>query len=277
MAERVNQAIADALTERQLQVGRVETHLRREAWAVLALLEAEILAALKAHDPTQWVLLARRRQEVGTLMREEIDPLITLRYERLATLMDEAMLRLARHEAGMVQQVVNDATGEATLEEQPSDRQLRAGVVHGLFPSASTPTDFSTTGSDWWTRQGASLSQRLGDQLMVSVSLEETLTQATSRVRGTSDNGFQDGLMAKAKQDAARLVTTQMANTVTEARAAVAIRHPHRLVLQHASLRDGKTSLICIARDGKRFTADDEHTPIGHSLPYLQGIPYHPN
>ena len=41
MAESINQAIADRLTERQLQVGRVETEQRRAGWAVLALLEAD--------------------------------------------------------------------------------------------------------------------------------------------------------------------------------------------------------------------------------------------
>lgn len=276
MAERVNQAIADALTERQLQVGRVESHLRLEAWAVLAVLEREIVSALKAHDPTEFVLLSRRRQEVAQLMREDIDPLITLRYERLATMMDAALMRLAQHEAATVQQVVNAATEEETITDMPSTRQLRAGVVFGLFPSASTPTDFSTTGSDWWARQGASLSQRIGDSLTSGVALEESLTQLTQRVRGTSDNGFQDGLMAKARNDATRLVTTHLANTITEARAAVAARHPERMVLHHVSLRDGRTSLICIARDGKRFTADT-HEPIGHTLPYLQGIPYHPS
>ena len=75
MAE-TNQAIADRLTERQLQVGRVETQLRREVWDQLRILEAEILSALKLADPAQYALLARRRREVETLMREEIDPLI---------------------------------------------------------------------------------------------------------------------------------------------------------------------------------------------------------
>ena len=50
--------IADTLIEQQLQDGRVESQLRREAWAVLALLETELFAALKLGDPTQYALLA---------------------------------------------------------------------------------------------------------------------------------------------------------------------------------------------------------------------------
>jgi len=277
MAERVNQQISDRLTRRQLQVGRVETALRRDVMAQLALLEQDVLAAIKSTDPTQFALLTRRRREVETLMAEELDPLIQDRYARIAALLDAALLRLGTAEAAAVERIVNDVTGEETIAEQPSARRLRGGIVQGLFPSATTPTDLSTTGAEWWQRQGTSLSQRLSDQLTVSVSLEESLTQMTQRVRGTSDNRFQDGLMGRARQDATRLLTTQMTNTVGEARVAVAEANAQRMVLLHQSVRDGRTSFICIARDGKRFTADADHTPIGHSLPYLQGVPYHPN
>lgn len=277
MAESVNQQIADALTERQLQAGRVETALRRDAWAILALLEAEILAVLKANDPTEFALLSQRRREVETLMREEIDPLITARYARLARLMDEAMGRLAVNEAGAVERIVNGVTEEQTIEETPPDAALKRRVAGALFPTPSRPTDLSTTGADWWTRQGASLSQRMGDSLLVGVSLEESLTQLTQRVRGTSENGFKDGIMAKAKDDAARLLTTQTTNALGEARAATASRNADNLrALRHTSILDSKTSLVCLGRDGLLYDADT-HDPIGHDVPYLGGIPYHPH
>lgn len=277
MAETVNQQIADRLTERQLLAGRVENSLRREAWDQLRILEDEILSALKATDPTEFVLLSRRRREVETLMADEIDPLITARYARLAQLMDDAMGRLAVNEAGAVERIVNGVTEEQTIGETPGDAALKRRVASGLFPTPTRPTDLSTTGSDWWQRQGESLSQRIGDQLNVSVSLEESLTEMTQRVRGTSDNAFRDGLMAKARDDAARLLTTQLTNALGEARAAVAERNAEGLVVMHVSIRDNHTSTICIARDGKRYTADDAHTPLGHSIPYLSGVPYHPN
>ena len=277
MAESVNQAIADALTERQLQVGRVETQQRREVWAILALLEAEVLAALKVNDPTEFALLARRRREVGQLMAEELDPLIHARYAQIAALMDAAMMRLAQNEAEAVQRIVNGETEEETIAALPSERQVRAGVVHGLFPSATKPTDFATTGRDWWARQGQSLSQRVGDSLTVGVSLEESLVQLTQRVRGTAEQGLQDGLMAKARDDAARLVRTQTTNAVSEARVSVAERNAARVyAVQHSSILDSRVSYICAARHGLRYSVPD-HTPIGHSLSYLSGIPYHPN
>ena len=149
MAESVNSQIADALIARDLQARRVEADLRREVWAQLALLEADMLTALKTHDPTDFVLLSRRRREVERLMSDTLDPLIRSRYTRIAELLDAALLRLARQEADVVQTIVNDVTEDDTVTALPSDRQLRAGVVHGLFPSAATPTDLSTTGAAW--------------------------------------------------------------------------------------------------------------------------------
>jgi hypothetical protein len=276
MAESVNQQIADRLTRRQLQAGRVETALRRDVMEQLAILEQDVLAAIKATDPTQFALLTRRRREVETLMAEELDPLIQSRYAHIAAVLDAALLRLGAHEAQAVETIVNDVTGDEVIAEQPSERRLRGGIVQGLFPSAASPTDLSTTGADWWARQGASLSQRVGDQLTVSVSLEENLTQMTQRVRGTSEHGFQDGLMGKARQDASRLLTTQMTNTLGETRAAVAAANPSRLIVIHQSVLDSSTSIICLNRHGLKYTSDT-HEGIGHSIPYLSGVPYHPN
>jgi hypothetical protein len=276
MAEAVNQQISDKLTERQLLISRVESSLRREAWDQLRILEAEIISALKVADPTDFALLARRRQEVETLMAAEIDPLITARYAQLARLLDAAMGRLAVHEAGVVQRSIQDVIDEPSIET-PADAALRRRVAGSLFPSASTPTDFSTTGADWWQRQGASLRQRVGDQLMVSVSLEEPLTEAVTRIRGTSDQAFTDGIMAKARNDAARLVRTQTTNAVSEARVAVAERTARpQFILIHSSVLDSRTSSTCLARHGLQFTSDT-HEPINHSLPYLGGPPYHPS
>ena len=277
MAESVNAQIADALTEQQLRDARVEMGLRREVFAQLALLESEILSALKSHDPTDFALLARRRQEVQRLMAAEIDPLVTERYQHIATMLDEALMRLALHEVEVVQQVVNVEADEEIIAVLPSERRVRAGVVHGLFPSATKPTDLATTGRGWWERQGAGLTQRLGDSLTVGVSLEETLVQLTQRVRGTPENNFTDGIMARARDDAARLVRTQTTNAVSEARVSVAERNAARVyAVQHISILDSRLSYICAARHGLRYRLPD-HEPIGHNISYLSGIPYHVN
>jgi hypothetical protein len=277
MASGVNAQMSDRLVARHLQVLRVGTGLRRDVFAQLALLESEILSVLKRDDPSAFVLLARRRREVERLMAEEIDPLITERYAHIADLLDAAMLRLATNEAAAVQAIVNAVTGEETLEALPSERQLRGGVLQGIFPSAAKPTDFATVGHDWWTRAGESLSRRMGDSLTTGVALEEPLTQLTARVRGTSDNAFKDGLMERARVEATTLTQTQLTNAVTEAHVAIGQRNASSaLMAVHSSVLDSHTSSICLARHGLRYTIPG-YEGINHSIPYLAGPPYHPH
>ena len=272
-----NQQIADALVKRHLLASRVEAGWREDLMTALAVLDMDIIRALKAADPTEFAMLTRRRRAVTDLLDETLAPLIMAWYVRTAARFDTLLGRLATNEAGAVQDIVNDVTEDEVIAEIPPDTSLRRRVAAALIPSASRPTDLSTTGADWWARQGESLLQRLGDQLMVSVSLEESLTQMTQRVRGTSDAGFQDGVMGRARQDASRLLTTQVTNAVSEARVAVAERNTGRLVLQHRALLEEKNvCIICFTRHGKRYTAEAPHEPIGHALPYLLGVPYHP-
>ena len=111
MASTVNATIADNMAERLLRVGRLTTGLRLDVWRQLAALEADILALLKMSDPTDETLLRARRRAIEELMEEELDPLITRRYSALAAMLTAALLRLARNEAGIVQDIVNTATG----------------------------------------------------------------------------------------------------------------------------------------------------------------------
>jgi hypothetical protein len=272
----INQAIVDALTQRLIDIGRVETQLRRDIWAALLLLEADLVAALKANDPTEFVLLARRLHAIERVMDEDLEPLITTRYTRLEALTTAALIRLALAEVRAVRRIVNAATDEDTIAALPSESTVRRAVTETRIPTPTRPTDASATGEEWWQRQGAGLAQRLRDQLLVSASLEESLAQMVGRVRGTSAQSFTDGLMEQARQHASRLLTTEVTNAIGEAHVAVAQVNATAMVLQHSSVRDSRTSLICIARDGLRYTADT-HEPIGHALPYLSGIPYHIN
>jgi len=275
MADAINVQIADAMTARLLQVGRAETHERQEVWAILLLLEQDLLSALREADPAQFSLLVARRRTVQALMRDEVDPLVTTRYAQIERDVDAFLVALAEQEAASTQRIVNTATEARTIEEAPSETALRRAVRQTLIPSPATPTDLSTTGADWWSRAAAGLVTRLGDSLMVGVSLEEPTPTLVARVQGTAANGFQDGIMAKAKADAARLLRTQTTNAVSEARVTVADVNAEAVLIEHSSVLDSRTSLLCLGRHGLRYTVP-EHEPVNHSVPYLGGPPYHP-
>jgi len=275
MAEPVNAQIADAFTARLLQVGRAETHQRHEVWGILALLESDLLHALREADPAQFSFLVARRRAVHFLIREEVDPLVMTRYVQIARDVDAFLVALAAQEAMVTRRIVNTATATETIEETPSDTALRRAVRQTLIPSPASPTDLSTTGEDWWGRAAVGLVTRVGDSLMVGVSLEEPLPALVARVQGTAANGYADGIMTKAKEDAARLLRTQTTNAVSEARVKVADVNASEVLIEHSSVLDSHTSHLCLGRHGLRYTVPD-HEPVDHAVPYLGGPPYHP-
>jgi SPP1 gp7 family putative phage head morphogenesis protein len=276
VAATVNQQIADKFIERQLLVGRAEAHQREEVWAALVLLEQDLLNAIREADPAQFSFLVARRRAIQRLVRDEIDPLVTTRYAQIARDVDAFLVALAEQEATVTRRIVNRETETRTVEEMPSDTALRQAVRQTLIPSPATPTDLSAPSGEWWERQATGLVQRLGDSLMVGVSLEEPTPMLVARVQGTSANGFQDGIIAKAKADAARLLRTETTNAVSEARVKVADVNAGAVLLEHSSILDSRTSTICLGRHGLRYTVP-EHEPVGHNVPYLSGPPYHPN
>jgi hypothetical protein len=278
MAASLNTQLADALTERQVQAGRAETRQRLALWGWLAVLEADILAILSRQDPTALGLLAWRRRRVQTVLEEELAPLVTARYRQMEAETTTFLLSLAQQEAAAVRALVNILSESLAVAVAISLPPLRQMITHAPFPSGTTPSAQSTTGPQWWTRLGESLLQRLGDQWLMSVSLEEDLQALRARVQGTSALGFTDGLMAWAKTEAARLLRTAVTHAVSSARVVLAELQPEGgLVLEHSSILDMRTSTICQVRDGLRFTVEAPHEPIGHTIPFLLGPPYHPN
>jgi SPP1 gp7 family putative phage head morphogenesis protein len=276
MAESLNTRLHDAFTRRQLRVARVEIGLRREVWRQLALIETELLAVLKVADPFEQRLLRRRQRLIAALLAEEYTPLVTARYARIDEEMQAALLMLAMDEIGATRRIINAVTEEEEMEETPSEAEVQTRLSTTLIPTATRPTDLSATGSTWWERQRDGLLQLLEDQLMVAAALDETLTQATARLRGTSEQGFQDGVMARARSDAARLAQTQVTSAVTQARELLGMANAGvQFVLIHSSIIDSSTSYICLGRHGLMYTLG--HEPISHSIPYLGGTPYHPN
>ena len=64
--------------------------------------------------------------------------------------------------------------------------------------------------------------------------------------------------MAKARDDAARLVRTQTTHAVAEARVSVAERNAARVyAVQHSSILDSRVSSICMARHGLRYSVPE--------------------
>jgi hypothetical protein len=276
MAASGNTRLMDTFTRRQLRTSRVATGLWRRVWGAMAMLETEVLAALKVADPFAVRVLRTRQRLLARVLEETLTPLITARYQQMAGLMAEALSELATTEAAQSLHAVNAVLGSHVLTTVPPPRTVQRRVLTTLFPAVTGPTDQSAPHAEWWERQAATLLQRLRDHLRVSAGLGESLDAAVQRIRGTVPSGLRDGLMERARGAAEQLVRTEVTHAVSQAHAAVAAANgTAQIVLIHSSILDAHTSYPCLSRHGLQFDAAS-HAPIGHRLPYA-APPLHPH
>jgi len=100
----------------------------------------------------------------------------------------------------------------------------------------------------------------------------KTTDQIVRTIRGTRAKQFRDGLLERTRRDVENVVRTALSHTASTARDQVYEANADIIkAVGWVSTLDGRTSPMCRIRDGLRYTADAEHKPIGHKVPWLQG------
>jgi hypothetical protein len=277
VAETLNTQIADAMTVQHLTARREEARLRAWLAAQLGTLGTALARALRADDPTAGRLLGTRQQDVEDFMTAVGAVLIQDAFQRIAAHTERTLVHLAGEEAHATQTTLADLTDGAVVLAAVAPARLEALLASSLFPTPQRPGDPSATLGTWWERQAQRFEQQVHDALLVGVTQEASLRDVTMQIQGTEERGRADGLVAAAIGNASILLRTATTNMLAETRSALAAANPGSLdALEHGSVLDSRTSEICLARDGLRYTVDT-HEPLGHSIPYAGGIPYHFN
>jgi hypothetical protein len=206
---------------------------------------------------------------------ELLNAIISTTYQAIETLMATASLTLALHHAAQLAHQPQDAQETLVFDPVIALGALAVALRLTPFPSATTGHQPSALASEWWSRQAVVLMQRVQDQLRAGILAGESPPELARRITGTPVLRGHDGLMAAARRSAEAVAQGQAAMAMTQGTEAVVGANAGRIAyLVHVTTRDDRTSRICLARDGKRFDPVT-HAPIGHTLSYLSGPPYH--
>ena len=111
---------------------------------------------------------------------------------------------------------------------------------------------------------------RVRDAIRMGYMENQTISQIVQRLRGTRAKGYSDGIIEIDRKNAemvTRTAISHMAGT-TRNRFYEANRDLTK-GLKWSAFLDTRTTEICILRDGKLY--DNDHKPLGHSLPWLGG------
>jgi SPP1 gp7 family putative phage head morphogenesis protein len=118
----------------------------------------------------------------------------------------------------------------------------------------------------WFKDYSVSQRQRLDAAIRMSVVEGETVDQAIRRIRGTQRAGYSDGIiMGINRRGAEALARTAINHVVTTARNQTLLDNSEVVqALLWRSTLDGRTSEICISRDGKVYPLDSGPRPPAH-------------
>ena len=222
--------------------------------------------------------LRKLTEDVTGLLGQRLDPdsMKTVRNARLeALLQDLGRLSDASAKAmtDYTQSQLRDLTSYESGFVVATARTLLPVVVEfsTIAPvqlwAAVTAKPFQGRLLETWVQDySAAQKARLEQAVRTSVVEGETIDQAIRRVRGTAKLGGADGVIPGiTRRSAEALVRTAINHTVTTAREATYADNQAMVKgVQWRSTLDGKTSLVCISRDGQMYPLDSGPRPPAH-------------
>lgn len=238
----------------------------RRVVALLNRTDADIVAALQT---------ALERMPAAVFNVERLDALLAsvreINTAALASIGDELateMRALVAAEAGFQFELFEDAV-PAQVRATVGIAQVNAGEVYAA--ALSRPFQGRLL-REWMASIDTQRAARVRDAVRIGYVQNETVDQIVRRIRGTRANGYADGLLEIDRRSAEAVTRTAIAHFAGFTRDRFMQANEAIVAsLAWTATLDTRTSPICRVRDGKRYTADARHRPIGHSLAWLGG------
>lgn len=251
----VNLRIAEGMVEHTVNLLRVAAGQRLAVLAILENLEAD-LAAEVASGKGSFNSMARI-----TALNRECGKIIAQAYDEIGIRQDVELRELAVVESAATVGIVEAAIGiPGLLNVQMTEKQLEYLVQQPIIEGYSS--------GQWWQSQAAGTRAKFTQQMQQGMLRGESVDELVRRVRGTKAKGFTDGVMDVPKRQAAALVRSSVISTANAASMAT-IDEMDDIAngIQWLATLDGKTTLICRALSGKKWSIPD-HKPIGHTIQF---------
>ncbi len=246
-----NQELFDSALRHAITVRRFTTAEIRSILDLLEESDAELVAMLRAR--LQRVPLTLRSARLQALLR-------SVRETR-----GDAMRELRRRlRADMFEFSLIEHNAEKTILEGaiPVQIEFASAQLATLRAVVTTQPFQGHTLGAWFDRLAAADRHRLTGQLQLGIVQGESIDDIVRRVAGTRSRGFRDGALAITRRNAEAVVRTAVNHVSNAAREQLWEANEDIIgALQWVSTLDGRTTPICMSRDGKL-------TPIGgHELP----------
>jgi hypothetical protein len=262
----VNEQLRDADIGHQVDLQRYGNDVVRRIIALLNRVDpdlvAQITAALEQLPPESFTV--ERLEQVLYSVRS----LNAQAYQQVGAELTDELRKLTDYEAGY----------QFKLFRTVIPAQIVAQVdvamvgIEQVYSAAMARPFQGRLLKEWAGTIEANRMTRIRDAIRIGYVENQTVSQIVQRIRGTRAKNYEDGIIQIDRRDAEAVARTAISHTAafTRDRFLKANGDLIRAVVWTSTL-DSRTSEGCRIRDGKEYTPDDAHKPIGHKIPWLAG------
>lgn len=246
-------------------MGRYGSHSASVIDLEIRALVEELVRLLTLHDFTSTRNLAVRTQRVRALL-EEADLALRTAYSSagrmLARDIKAAIFAASEHAADSINRVIGFDRAKPTDADGVNALYATLAIEGGLV-------------MEWWKRIVADAKFRFARAIKAAYDKAMPLGDTVTMIRGTPDKGFQDGLFSASRRNISSLLKTAIYSGIAAAQAkVVASREDVISGVQQLSVIDKSTTPVCRSYN-LRIWSLPNYAPIGHNLPYGNGVPRH--
>lgn len=261
-----NAALLEAAIDHEVDLRRFSTGVVYRIMAELNRADARLMAALAE---------AMMRLDAQSFTVERLEALLSSVRALNAQAYDAVRLALE-----------SELRGLADVEAAAQAAQLRAAipsVVQLRFPIAAVSAEQVYAAAlsqpfqgrllrEWAANLAESRLRQVREAVRSGYVDGQTTSDIIRKIRGTKALRYADGLLERPRRELATVVQTALSHTAQLARQASYDANAALLKgVKWTSVLDGRTSPPCMLRDGKLYTADRAHKPIGHKIPWGAG------
>lgn len=251
----VNDHLQDEYIARAVDLERYKRGTAIRVLNLLAKLEEDLAARMAALDPTA-VQPRYKSARLARLMAEVAERTDAYQAALEADLLPE-LDTLARDEGTFGVRLLSEVPPVVLDVIAPAKKLLEVAARTRPFQGRIL--------KEWIADHPATVRAKVRQLIRQGVAEGQTIAQMTQALRGTRAAGYTDGLMASTRRGAEALVRTAVNHVVTSAREATFEENSDLISgVKWVSTLDGRTSDICMARDGMVFALSKGPRPPAH-------------
>lgn len=262
----VNELLADDALSHAIDLSQYSNGVVRRMIALLNRVDADLADALQR---------ALDRMPAGSFTVERLESMLGA----VRRLNKDAFTRVEKELHGVLEEfVAYELDYQRKLFERviPNAIQLRfriASVLPDQVYAAALSRPFQGRLLKNWTLElTADRMKYMRNAVRLGFVEGRPVAEIVRGLIGTKAMRYQDGVINRSRRELTAVVHTAITHTAEVAREHFIEANAEVIasVFWQATL-DTKTTAICRIRDGKEYSADKKHRPIGHTIPWLQG------